>query len=382
MTADELIDEARAKTALGDFGEPSWREGLDRLCDVLSRAPLSDLGRMVWRGRLLGYGMQRLRVEDWHRRFPEIALQAVPAPIFVVGLPRSGTTALSHLLAQDPETRSLRVWESSEPTPPPEAAKQHDDPRIARATQALEAMKLISPKLAAMHEDTPTGPTENQDLLGMSFRTYHFDGMAEVRAYTEWWLKCEMAPAYRFHRRVLQLLQWRCGPTRWHLKSPPDSFCLEAILAVYPDARFVMTHRDPAKVLASVCSIIATVQEMTGKPPDAARLGAQQLADWSEALRRLLAARARIGETRFADVHFDALNRDPLAVVAAVYAQLGIPFTAAAERAMRAHAAANPRGKHGAHRYALADWGLGAERVRQEFRFYLHDCGVREEDEE
>ena len=108
-----------------------------------------------------------------------------------------------------------------------------------------------------MHEDTPTGPTENHDLLGMSFRTYHFGGMAFLPGYVAWWLACDMVPAYRLMKRTLQLLQWRCPPTRWQLKSPPDSFCLDAILAVFPDARFVMTHRDPAAVLGSVCSLIS-----------------------------------------------------------------------------------------------------------------------------
>ena len=378
--AEELLAEAQERTGLADFGDPIYREGLDVLLAELAQAELSELGTLVWRGRLLSHLVQRLRVLDVLARHPEIERQAVPAPVFIVGLPRTGTTALSHLLAQDPATRSLRVWESAQPVPPPETATEHGDPRIETAAKQLEAMRQLSPRLAAMHEDTPTGPTENHDLLGMSFRTFHFEGMSFLPGYVAWWLGCDMQPAYRLMKRTLQLLQWRCPPSRWMLKSPPDSFCLDAVLAVFPDARFVMTHRDPAAVLGSVCSLIATMYEMTGRPPSPGRIGASELASWSEAMRRLLAVRARLGEERFADVHFHELNADPLGVIGRAYARLGWAWTPAAERALAAWAAAHPRGRHGEHRYRLADWGLERAGVRAAFRSYTERCGVRLED--
>jgi hypothetical protein len=335
---------------------------------------------MVWRNRLLSHLVQRLRVLDCLSCHPGIEQQSMVAPVFIVGLPRTGTTALSHLLAQDPATRSLRVWESAQPVPPPETATERTDPRIETATKQIDAMRQFAPRLAAMHEDTPTGPTENQDLLGMSFRTYHFGGMAFLPGYVAWWLDCDMAPAYRLLKRTLQLLQWRCPPTRWQLKSPPDSFCLDAILAVFPDARFLMTHRDPAAVLGSVCSLMATMYEMTGKPPPPQRIGQSELTCWTEAMRRLLAVRARIREGRFADVHFHDLNADPLATISAAYARLGLPWTAAAEGAVVSWAAAHPRGRHGEHRYRLEDWGLDRSGVRAAFRSYTERCGVRLEE--
>jgi hypothetical protein len=264
--------------------------------------------------------------------------------------------------------------------PPPETASEHTDPRIETAAKQLDAMRQLSLRLAAMHEDTPTGPTENHDLLGMSFRTFHFEGMSFVPRYLAWWLTCDMTPAYGLMKRTLQLLQWRCPPTRWQLKSPPDSFCLDAILAVFPDARFVVTHRDPAAVLGSLCSLLHTMYEMTGTPPPAAAIGAAELASWAEAMRRLLVVRARIGEARFADVHFHELNADPLGAIAGAYARLGLPWTAAAERRIRAYAAANPRGKHGEHRYRLEDFRLDRAAVHAAFRSYTDRCGVRLED--
>jgi hypothetical protein len=379
LAADELLATARERTGLADFGDPIFRTGLDVLLDDLARAELHDLGRMVWRGRILSHLVQRLRVEDWLARHPEIAAQTVPAPIFVVGLPRTGTTALSHLLAQDPDTRSLRVWESAQPVPPPEP-EAGDDPRIAAAEQQLAAMHQLSPRLAAMHEDTATGPTENHDLLGMSFRTFHFEGMAWIPRYVAWWLACDMAPAYRFAKRVLQLLASRGGPVRWHLKSPPDSFFLDAVLAVFPDAQFVMTHRDPAPVLGSVCSLIRTMHELTGRPPEPSALGRAELAAWAEAMRRLLAVRERIGDARFVDVHFHELVADPIGAIARAYAHLEIPFTREAERRIAAHAAAHPRGRLGEHHYRLEDWGLDRAGVRAAFAFYTDQCGVKRED--
>jgi len=380
LAAEELIAQARERTGLDDFGDPVFREGLDVLCDALAAAPLSDLGRMVWRGRLHGHLVSRLRVVDWLKRHPATLALEVPAPIFVVGLPRTGTTALSHLLAQDPDTRSLRVWESAQPVPPPETASEHDDPRIAEAEQGLAAMHQFSPQLAAMHEDTATGPTENHDLLGMSFRTLHFEGMAWIPRYVDWWLACDMQPAYRFMKSALQLLQSRCGPARWHLKSPPDSLFLDAVLAVFPDARFVMTHRDPASVLGSVCSLIHTFHGLTGAPGDPKLLGRAEHDVWVLAMRRLLAVRARVGDARFADVRFHELVADPVRTIARAYQQIGVPFTSAAEQRIAAHAAAHPRGRLGEHRYRLEDWGLDRAGVHAAFAFYTDRCGVKRED--
>jgi Sulfotransferase family len=379
LVADELLVAGRAKTGLDDFGDDAYfREGLDVLLDDVARADLSDLGGMVWRGRILGHLVSRLRVDDWLARHPEVAARPVTAPVFMVGLPRTGTTALSHLVAQDPDARSLRVWESAQPVPPPQVECE-GDPRIAAAEQQLAAMHQLSPGLAAMHEDTATGPTENHDLLGMSFRTFHFEGMAWIPRYVEWWLACDMVPAYRYFKRVLQLLGSHGGPQRWHLKSPPDSFFLDAVLAVFPDARFLMTHRDPATVLGSVCSLIHAMHELTGRPPEARAIGEAELAAWSEAMRRLLAVRARIGDARFADVHFNDLVADPVAAIARAYERLAIPFTSAAEREIAAYAAAHPRGRLGEHRYRLEDWGLDRAGVHAAFSFYTDRCGVERE---
>jgi hypothetical protein len=377
----ELIDAARTETGLDDFGDPSFRDGLEALADSLNReASLGEVGRNAWRMQLCGYLGERLRIEDWYRRHPEIGAEEIARPVVVTGLPRTGTTALSNLLAEDPAARSLRHWESSRPTPPPESATEHTDPRIALADAGLAGMKALAPDLAKMHDDAGTSPTENQDLLGQHFRTQHFEGMAEVPSYIEWWLGSDMEPAYRHHARVLKLLQWRCPPKRWNLKNPPDVFFLDAMTRVYPDARIVWTHRDPAKVLPSVCSLIATVRSIFCDDTGRGRLGRAELDLWVEGIRRAMDYRDRAGDAAFADVFMDDLVARPIETVAAVYDRFALSFTAEAERRMHAWLDANPQGKHGAHRYTLEEFGLDLAEVREAFRPYTERFGVRLEE--
>ena len=182
LAADDLLAEALQRTGLADFGDPIFREGLDVLLADVARAKLHDLGRMVWRGRILSHLVQRLRVEDWIARHPETLARTVPAPVFMVGLPRTGTTALSHLLAQDPDARSLRVWESAQPVPPPEVECDTTIRASRRRSSSSPRCTSSRPGSRAMHEDTPTGPTENHDLLGMSFRTSTSTGWRGFRA--------------------------------------------------------------------------------------------------------------------------------------------------------------------------------------------------------
>jgi hypothetical protein len=377
LSVPSLLDAARTSTGLTEFGDPTFRDGLEVLVDALEReGNLNAVGRMAHEMQLTGYLCERLRIEDWYRRHPEIEHERIVGPVFITGLPRSGTTALSHLLALDPDTRSLQMWESQSPTPPPERASYTTDPRIA-AADARNAPLRNDPDFRRMYDATATSPTENIDLLGQHFRTQHFEGMAHVPAYIRWWLGCDMAPAYRHHERVLKLLQWRCPPNRWHLKSPPDLCCLEAFVTVYPDARIVWTHRDPAKVLASVCKLISIVRRTQTDRIDLHELGREQLALWSEGVRRALAFRNRAGDACFADVFMHDLVARPIQTIAATYARVGLPFTERAEGAMRAWSAEHPQHKHGALPYTLGEFGLDEKQVRDAFREYTEHFAIR-----
>src|SRR5205807_817939 len=227
------IEGAVAETGLTDVGGDSWREGLDLLVDSLaSEGELTSQGEAILGLRLARLLRNRLRIEDWYTKHPEVAGEEVEGPLFIVGLPRTGTTALSQLLSADPQIRSLRLWESSDPVPPPDAVTQHTDPRIAETQAGVDLMYEAFPKMKVLYFQTAEVATECQDLLGMEFRTTHFDGMAHVPSYTAWAMHCDMAPAYRYHRRTLELLQSRCPPRLWHLKTPVHLLSLDALTAV------------------------------------------------------------------------------------------------------------------------------------------------------
>jgi len=377
LDAGQLLDEAARETGLGDFGEDGFREGLDRLTDALeTEGRLTELGRQILGLRLRMLLVNRLGVEHEHHLHPEVADEEVGGPLVIIGLPRTGTTALSALLALDPQIRSLRLWESGAPVPAPETATEHTDARIAQTEAGLAAMYEAFPRMKTMYFQTATGATECQDLLGMALRTAHFDGMAHVPSYTDWVVDCDMTPAYRTHRRVLQLLQWHCPPRLWHLKTPVHMLALDALADVYPGARFLWTHRDPSEVLGSVCSLVAYTRSWVSDHHDPVALGQQQVALWALALRRAMDFRRRVGEERFADIGFGDLNAAPVPTVARAYGQLGLELGPAGRQAMLRWSAEHPRGAHGAHAYALGEFGLSAAEVRDRFAFYLEGFDV------
>jgi hypothetical protein len=370
--ADEFEDGARAATGLHNFGSPYYREGLERTVDALNNeAELSEMGGVIQHATISNALIQRLKVEDTYTQHPEIDDEVVGGPVFVIGLPRTGTTALSQLVAADPQFRSLRMWESQAPTPPPEASTQHSDPRIAQAEEGLRMLNDMFPLMKTMHNSEATAATECQDLMGMSFRTFHFDGAVRVPSYLKWLMHCDMRETYTFHRRVLKLLQWHCPPTLWHLKTPVHMFALDALVEAYPNAKFLWSHRDPAKVIGSVCSLIRYVRSWSSDRDDPEELGSEQLTSWAEAVRRAMDFRRRVGESRFADVAFADLQHDPVGTLQAGYATLGLTFNEDAERAVEQWAHAHKPGSRGAHDYELSDYGLTPDGVREQFADYL-----------
>ncbi len=372
LAADALEDAARAEAGLDDFGDGHHREGLERLVHTLNReADLTEAGEMMQHIRLVSHLVARLGIEDTYRAHPEIDEQQIDGPVFVIGLPRTGTTALSQLVAADPQFRSLRLWESGAPVPPPETATEHTDPRIAATEAGLAMMNEMFPLMQTMYHSEATTATECQDLMGMSFRTVHFDGSAHVPSYMEWVVDCDMRGTYAYHRRALRLLQWHCPPRLWHLKTPVHMFALDALLDAYPDARFLWSHRDPAKVLGSVCSLVHYTRSWSSDRDDAATLGEEMTQRWWVAVRRAMDFRARVGDERFADVAFGELQTDPVGALERAYARVGIEMSSASRQAVSQWAGRHEPGSHGSHVYALEDFGIDAAIVRERFAPYI-----------
>jgi hypothetical protein len=383
MDVDQLVASARAATGLHDLGEDSWREGLERLVDSLEReAALNELGRAVAEGELVGYLSTRLQVLDHRNRHPHLADEVVEPPIVIVGQGRTGTTILFDLLGQDPESRVPLTWEVDHPCPPPRTATFATDPRIDTVDATLAGVDLVLPGFRAMH---PMGARLGQEcvrITALDFRSMIFPTQYHVPSYEHWLLhEADMASAYRFHRVFLQHLGSEHPATRWVLKSPGHIWSLEALVAEYPEALMVQTHRDPLRIVASIGSLVAKLRTLASDAwtiPDAAREFADSVIlglDRSVAARESGVVRA----DRVVDLQFAEFMRDPFATIHTVYERLGLVLSAEAEQRMRDFLAANPQDKHGGHRYTFAATELDADEIRARCRPYQDYFGVVDE---
>ncbi len=370
--AAELIRRARTATGLADFGEDSFREGLERLTQALAgEARLTENGAAEFDAQIVHYLSQRLQVEDWYRRHPEIDAQEIVAPLIGLGLPRTGSTALGCLLGEDPAVRSLRNWEASAPCPPPEKQTEASDPRIERARVSLARRAELFPRMQTMFPSSATAPTECHGLQAMDFKTHLFQAQVQVPSYSAWLnTEADLVPTYRYVKRVLKLLQWRCPPDRWRLKNPSHIVFIDALNEVFPDARFWMTHRNIADVVPSSADLYYELARAFSDDIDKPYLGKLNADTWELGMRRLIAFRDAGNEHRFFDVHFAPFQKDPIPVIARLYEFLGEEFTPEARARMESWRAATPREKHGEHRYDPADFGLSVEGLNERFRFY------------
>lgn len=373
----ELVATACTRAGSDDFGPDTWREGLAVLVRALNEeAALNELGVAVFTDQIVGNLVNRLQVEQWYSRHPEIAEQEIVAPLFGIGMPRTGSTATSFLVACDPSRRSLRTWEASAPCPPPESATEHTDERIAASQVIIDMTNEMFPDFAGMLPSSATGPQECILLMAFDFRSQVYEGMALLPSYTEWLLSCDMEPAYRYHERVLRLLQWRCPPTRWWLKSPAHMTSIDALDAVYPDARFVMTHRDIGAVLPSVCAVKAALSGPLTDSVDRLALGRHEHDLWLESLRRLMAFRDAGHEHRFFDLGFADVQRAPVEAMARLFAAMGDDLTADTRAAMTAWWATNEAERRPAAPVDAHDYGIGLDALREEFAFYHERFGI------
>jgi hypothetical protein len=370
--ASVLLYRARTATGLDDFGEESFREGLEILvASADTQARLHARGREIFDGQVVDLLSRRLEIEHWYRLHPEIDEQEITAPLIGLGLPRTGSTALSCLLAEDPTVRSIRTWESQAPCPPPETATEHTDPRIADAAQRQVVVDQLMPNLKSMLPLSPTAPIECQNFMGYDFKSQTFQATVQVPDYSEWLNhKADLVPTYRYVKRVLKLLQWRCPPTRWRLKNPSHMLFISALDEVFPDARYWMTHRDITKVIPSVTDLYYEFARGLSDHIDRGYLARLNEDSWELGMRRVIGFREAENDARFFDIHFAPFQRDPFPILEDLYRFLGEPFTDEARRRMQAWRRSTPREKHGAHAYDPAAFGIDLAALSDRFKFY------------
>ncbi|MCC6850609.1 MAG: sulfotransferase [Deltaproteobacteria bacterium] len=344
---------------------------------LADEAELHPFGRLHARRLVLRCLVNRLRLAaDWQRR-PEVLREEIRAPLFVLGLPRSGTTLMLNLLASDPAHRWLGFWEAHDPSPPP--ASGLGDPRRRRARAELRVLDYLAPDLLALHEMSADGPEECFPLLANAFAGVAFSWMFDVPTFDDWLSRNDAAPAYAYYRRQLQLLQWYRPANRWVLKSPTHLWTVDALLASFPDARIVQLHRDPLQVVPSACSLGATMRGLATAHVDLRRLGRRTTEALADGVERCMNARRGRGAERWIDLHYLDLVRDPLATVRAIYERFALALTPAAEARMTACLARSPQHKRGVHHYTLAQFGLSHDEERRRYAGYCDRHRVRAE---
>jgi len=375
LATDPLIETACAQTGLDDFGAGSFRLGLERLVDGLNaEARLNEIGRAMAPMTVLGHLTNRLQVTDWHRRHPEIGETDVTPPIVMIGMGRTGSTILHDLFGQDPANRVPRTWEVDHPTPPPEAATYESDPRIAESQAGIDLAYEVRPELRSMH---PMGARLGQECIvitGGEFASAIFNSQYQLPSYLRWVTReADMAPAYRWHRQFLQLLQWRNPGGRWVLKTGAHLWALPALTAEYPDAFIVQTHRDPLRIIASLSSLFAVVQATASDGVTMADVAAQWADPVLDALDRSVTARedGTVRADRVVDVHYGEFMADPFRTIRSIYDGSGAELTADAEARMRRFLEENRADRHGAHEYSFADTGLDPDYVRERAHRYV-----------
>lgn len=375
MNIESFMAAARKQTGLDDFGNTgftararSWLES------VTDEAMLSAQGVAVIENVIVGWLVNRLRFADDLKKHPEILDEVVRQPVFVTGMPRTGTTKLQRILASDPEVQSLPFWQILNIAPVPSVNPDKPDPRIGMAAGYIEAMVRQFPDFLTAHPAFVDEPEEESFYIDNDFQS--LANCTRVRA-PSYWRRIKHSRRRESHaylKRALQYVQWQrgmAGQRPWVLKSPLHVSVLDSLFENFPDAIVVHAYRNPVVALPSNCRIVEVFRGMTTDDIDLHELGAEQLAVWSEMLQQHLEQRDQLGDARIVDVHYDDINGNVFAAVAGIYRRRGMAFDMRVERRMRDWEANHPQHQFGRHRYSLERYGLSREDIHSAFYGYM-----------
>ena len=375
LVADALIEQAVLATGLHDFGGETYREGLGVLVDDLNAGAAKGWHNEAGIGRsthdILHWLKNRLRIEDYLKQNPELLSRPVERPVFVMGVPRTGTTLMSNLLAADPARRSPLTWEIDDPTPPVTSpGLLTTDPRALARLEAERAALAANPDMGKYYRGSAVYPNECVFFMAHDFKTLMIESKGKLPGYKEFIFSCDMTSAYEYHKKFLQVLQHH-APGVWNVKKPSHALWLDTIFQVYPDARVVWTHRDPFTATGSLCSIISLSHMGHMGKIDGEWLGENYSWQAAEHANRIMDFRDKYGENKIIDVHYADLVNDPVGETKRLYAKLGDEWTPQAEAGIQGWVEDNPQNKFGKHEYKLAQYGLNKERLEPLFERYL-----------
>lgn len=379
LVADELLEAARTATGLQRFDSESFREGLDILLTDANKIDYPEMGIQRFRGSVIAALSNRLKANAYLEQRPELLKRPIERPVFVFGVPRTGTTLLSNLLAADPARRSPLTWEIDDPVPPVKKDALYTDPRALARLEMERKMLAARPDAGKYYRSSAVYPNECMFFINADFKALMWEGRGKLPNYRDWLFKdADLTSTYRYHKRFLQVLQAQ-APGVWNLKQPSHALWLETLLETYPDARLVWTHRDPLTATGSFCSLMKMGSSAFGLTPDLEYIAKNYSWQAVEHANRIMDSRARLGRDRIIDVHYADLMRDPVGSMRTLYRSLGDEFTPEAEHGMRTWLNDNPQDKFGKHEYKLAQFGLTPDRVRGMFERYLSEYDVERE---
>jgi hypothetical protein len=374
LAATDLIETAKRRCGLDDFGEGEFFEALLRLLESCQdEARLNLIGKIALKLDVLETLCVRLQMERDRQLYPNISRQEIRQPLFIVGLPRSGTSVLHRLVAADPEHRAPLMWEVRSPSPPTAA---DENGRIQRATQSCSFFNWLVPTFRYVHVVGAEVPQECVSLMTPTFLSDQFDAMYYVPSYRSWFFRQDLRLAYEYHRRFLQHLQSRRNGRRWILKAPTHMFAMPSLLSVYPDALFVQTHRTPVDAMASVSSLVTILRSAFSDSVDPITVCREAIDYWSEVIHRFLRERDRLPDRRVCDIRYDEIRREPIGAVRRIYDHFGWSLSPEAEQRMRALVAAQAERQSANHRYNLSQFGSSAEEVLNAFAPYCQRFGL------
>jgi hypothetical protein len=374
ISAADLIETAKRRSDLDDFGEGDFFEALSRLLESCQdEARLNLIGKIALKTDVLETLCARLQMERDRQLYPDITRQEIREPLFIVGLPRSGTSVLHRLLGADPEHRSPLMWEVRAPSPPTRGDEKR---RIQRTKQSCNFFNWLVPTFRYAHTVGAEVPQECVSLMTPTFLSDQFDAMYYVPSYRNWFFRQDLRPAYEYHLRFLQHLQFRRAARRWILKAPTHMFAMPALLSVYPDALFVQTHRTPIDAMASVSSLVTILRSAFSDAVDPFIVCREAIDYWSETVDKFLSERDRLAGKRICDIQYDEIRREPVGAVRRIYEYFGWTLSREAEQRMRGLVASQAERQSANHRYDLSQFGSSAQEVLSVFATYCQRFGL------
>lgn len=370
LDLESLTFAAKRRTELDDFGSWAFTEPLERLLEAYRReSRLTMLGRITVREMIVSLLENLLRLEAERASRPAVEQQEIGSPVFIIGLPRTGTTLLHGLMSRDPANRVPLTWEVMYPAGARTESDEMLDAR-KRTASRLEWANRLAPEFKRIHPIAPDLPQECIAITAQVFMSIQFHTTHNVPSYEDWFERDSQSLAYDFHHRFLQHLDMKRPGQRWVLKAPGHLFALRALLDRYPEAKIIQTHRDPLRVMASMASHATVLRRAFSDTAEPTEIAADWADRWARALDNFLAVRDRSRPDQFLDIAYDDIESAPAATIDRIYDFLGWPLTDDARSRMNAFLDANPKNKHGVHRYSLSQYGLERETELRRFRGY------------